>query len=105
MPARTNRRADPLSAASSGDRGEVLTCCRAHLLKLVQDVGPRLFEKWPPLFPHLDGIGEGNDADVVRHFTDYLYWRLFTAHRLKVKTKCLGQLQLRYSQVVLCSNE
>src|SRR5215831_15118144 len=97
MPTRVDRRADPLAASSGRDRGEVLTCCCAHLLKLVQDIGSRLFEKWPPLLPHLDRTCEINAPNVIWHFTDYLQWRLFTAHRLKVNTECLSQLQFRYS--------
>src|ERR1043166_5524729 len=101
MPTGVHRRTDPFSATAGGDRREILTCCRAHLLKLVQDVGSRLFEKRPPFFSHLDRVGEVNGAWDVWHFTDYFQWRFFTAHWLKIQTERLRQRQLRYSQVIL----
>src|SRR5215831_7205278 len=105
MPAGVDRIADPFATAGRGDIGEPLARCRAHLLKLVQGIGSRLFEKWPPLFSHFDCIGEVNGARVVWHFTDHFQWRAFAASWLKVDTERLCQLQLRYSQVVLGSNQ
>ena len=69
MPARVDRIADPFAATGRGDIGKILACCRAHLLKLVQDICPRLLEKRTPLFSHLDRIGQRDAAGVVWHFT------------------------------------
>src|SRR5947199_2483243 len=105
MPAGVHWRTDPFSATGGGDGGQVLTCCRAHLLKLVQDVCSRLLEKWPPLFSHLNSAGQVNGAGDVWHFADYVQGRFFAAHWLKVETERLRQRQLRYSQVILSGNQ
>src|SRR5215471_19939014 len=105
MPTGVDRRTDPFSAAGRGHCRKVLTCCCAHLLKLVQHIGSRLFEKWAPLFSHLDSVSELNGAGEVRHFTDCFQWRFLTAHWLEVQAERLRQRQLRYSQVILGSNE
>src|SRR5262249_42388241 len=105
MPTGVDRRVDPFTAAGSSDIGKPLARCCAHLLELVQHVCPCLFEKWAPLFSQLDRLSEVDRAWDVRHFTEYFQWRLFTAHWLKVKAERFGQRQLRYSQVILGSNE
>src|SRR5215467_7684610 len=105
MPRRVDRRTDPLSATAGGDRGQVLTGCRTHLLKLIQNVGSRLLEKRPPLFSHLDGVRKLNCSRDVWHFTDYVQWRFFTAHGLKVQPQGFRERELRYSQVILGSNK
>jgi hypothetical protein len=75
------------------------------LLKLVQDICPGLFEKRSPLLSHLDRIGQVNRARDVWHFAYYFQGRIFTPSWLEVQTESLGQLQLRYSQIVLSRNE
>src|SRR5205814_6713446 len=62
-------------------------------------------EKRAPLFSQFDRIGQLDGARKVGHLTYHFQRRVFTASWLEVQTECLGQLQIRYSQVILGSNE
>ena len=53
MPARIGCRADPFAAPGCVDGGKKLTQRDVHLLNLVQNICPRLFKKWAPLFAKL----------------------------------------------------
>src|SRR5437762_12979077 len=105
MPARVDRRADPFAATGRSDIGKPLACCRAHLLELVQCVCARLFEEGPPLLSKLDRLSQRDGPRYVRHLTYHFQGRIFTASWLEVQTEGFGQLQLRYSQVVLRRNK
>src|SRR6478752_1761922 len=105
MPARVDRRADPFAATGRGDIGKPLPCCRAHLLELVEYVCARLFQEWSSLLPHFDRVGEFDGAGDVRHVTNDFKRRAVAASSLEVEAERFCQLQLRYSQVVLGSNE
>src|SRR5438552_3131623 len=94
-------RAHPCAAAGRSERWWPLAGRRAQLLSLVQDVCPRLLEKRAPLFSKLNRIGQGDGARNVWHFAYYFQRRVFTASRLKIEPKGLGQSKLRYSIVVL----
>ena len=56
-------------------------------------------------FAHLDRVDEFDTARDVRHVTNYFQRRSVTKSSLEVETERLGQLQLRYAQVVLGSNQ
>src|SRR6266700_1228091 len=105
MPARVDRRADPLAAAGGGDIWKPLARCRAYLLELVQYVCSRLFQKGSPLLPHFDRVGEFNGARDVWHVTNYFQRWALTTSPLEIEAKSFGELQLRYAQVVLRSNQ
>src|SRR5215468_7041827 len=105
MPARVDRRADPFAAAGRGKSGKILTCCSAHLLELVQYVCPTLFKERSSLLPHFDGVGEFNRTRDVWHVTNHFQRRAVRTSPLEIQAKSLGQLQLRYAQVVLGSNQ
>src|SRR5205814_5555980 len=105
MPARVDRRADPFAAAGRGDIGKPLARCRAHLLELVQYVCPSLFQECSSLLPHLDRVGEFNGTRDVWHFTNHFQRRALTTSPLEIEAKSFGELQLRYAQVVLLSNQ
>src|SRR5262249_17045724 len=77
----------------------------AHLLELVQYICPRLFQEWSPLFAHLDRVGEFNGAREVWHVANDLQRRAVTTSPFEIEAERLGQLQLRYAQVVLGSNQ
>src|SRR5262249_60491092 len=100
-----DRIADPFAATGRGDTGKPLAGCRAHLLKLVQHVGSRLLQERSPLFAQFDCVGEFNGARDVWHVTNYFQRWAFTASSLEVEAEGLCQLQLRYPQVVLGSNQ
>src|SRR4051812_5134069 len=97
MPARVDRGADPFAATGGGDVGKPLACCRAHLLKLVQYVCPRLFQECSSLLSHFDCVSEFNRAGDVWHVTNHFQWGGITTSPLEVEAKSLGQLQLRYA--------
>src|SRR5262245_56599246 len=101
MPARVNRRADPFAATCCRESRKILTGCSAYLLKLIQYICPTLFQERSSLLPHFDGVGEFNRARGVRHVTNYFQRRAFSASPPEIEAKSLGQLQLRYAQVVL----
>src|SRR5438034_10671858 len=105
MKARVDRIADPFAAAGRGDIGKPLACRCADLLELVQYICPRLFQEWSPLFAHLDRVGQFDAARVIWHVTDYVQRRALATSPLKIEAERLGKLQLRYSQVVLGSNQ
>src|SRR5205807_9966772 len=100
-----NGRAHPFAAPRCGDGWEPLTSCRAQLLSLVQDVCPRLLEKWAPFFSQLDCVRQRDGARVVGHFTYYFQRRVFTASWLKIEAQCLGQSDLRDPIVILRSDQ
>jgi len=71
------------------------------LLKLIQHICPRLFEKRAPLFSELDRIGQIDGARDVWHFAYYFQRRVLTAPRLEIQAESFGQNDFRYSIVVL----
>src|SRR5436190_107411 len=105
MPARVDRIADPFATTGRGDIRKILACRRALLLELVQYICSRLFQEWSPLLAHLDRVDEFNATRDVWHVTDYVQRRALTPSPLEIEAECLGQLQLRYSQIVLGSNQ
>src|ERR1051326_3105251 len=105
MKARIDRIADPFAATCGGDIRKILACRCAHLLELVQHICPRLFQEWSPLFAHLDRVGEFNGAWDVWHVTNYVQRRAVTTSPFEIEAERLGQLQLRYSQIVLGGNQ
>src|SRR2546421_12544247 len=105
MPTRIGRRTHPFAPAGGSDCGEPLTRCRAHLLFLIQHVCARLFEKWAPLFAHLDRSSQRDGARDVWHFTNDFQRRIFTASWLEIEAERLGKNNLGNSQVVLGGNE
>src|SRR4029077_2645306 len=90
---------------SRGNIWKPLARCRAHLLKLVQYVCPRLFQERSPLFSHFYRVDEFNGARDVWHVTNHFQGRAVPAWPLEIEAKSFGQLQLRYSQVVLGSDQ
>src|SRR5215831_10276133 len=105
MEARVVGTADPFATAGRRNSGKILTCCRAHLLELIQCVRPRFFEERSPLLSHLDRIGEFYGAGDVWHVTNHFQWWAVTSSPFEIEAKSFGQLQLRYAQVVLGSNQ
>ena len=101
MPTRIRRRADPFASSSRIDGWKKLTQCHVHLLDLVQNICPRLFEKRTPLFSQLNRIDQRDAARDVWHFTDNFQRRVFTAQRVKIESDGLGQLQLCDPIIVL----
>src|SRR6188472_1775408 len=105
MPARVDWRAHPFAPAGGGDVGKPLACCGAHLLELVQYVCSSLFQERSPLLTHFDCVSEFNGAGDEWHVTNHIQRRSVTASPLEIETKSFGELQLRYAQVVLGSNQ
>src|SRR4029077_8130191 len=92
-------RADPFAAPARSDSWKVLARCRPHLLKLIQDVCPRLLKKRAPLLSKLDRVDQRYGSRVVWHFTYHFERRIFTAPRLKIEAQCLGQRDYRDTKI------